>query len=203
MSLEVWLFSFVTVVSINALNAYCSKCLWNENAWYLVSLSLHHKVDGWCCTVTITTCVMLDDSEHPTMPPNSCSWVQLGSRQPKERILLPIKFKFLVPWDTRPLCASQGVTIGWLIRQRVSSNALMQVPMPHIGLLFGLLFLFSLQKFYIQCFAFAAGDFDFTVGFQHYHRQSFSFQVSAFYLVVFIVVQYSTVIFRFLWVWAF
>ena len=93
--------------------------------------------------------------------------------------------------------------IGRLIRQRVRSNALKQVPMPHIGLLFGLLFLFSLQRLYVQCFAIAVGDFDLTVGFQHYHWQSFTFQVSTFYLVVFIIVQYSNTIFRFLWVWAF
>ena len=125
--------------------------------------------------VTVTTCVMLDDSEHPTMPPNSCSWVRLGSKRPKERILLPTKFKFLAPWDTHPLCASQGVTIGRLVRWHVHSNALMQMPMPHIGLLFGLLFLFSLQRFYVQCFAIAIDDFDLTIGFQHCHRQSFSF----------------------------
>ena len=142
-------FSFVKVVSINALNAYCIKCLSNRNAWYLVSLSLYHKVDGWCCAVSVTTCVMLDDSEHPTMPPNSCSWVRLGSRKPKKRILLPTRFKFLAPWDTRPMCASQGVTIGRLVRRRVPLNALMQVTMPHIGLLYGLLFLFSLQRFYV------------------------------------------------------
>ena len=190
-------------MSINALNAYCSKCLSNGNAWYLVSLFLYHKVDEWCCAVTVTTCVMLDDSKHPTMPLNSCNWIRLSSRRLKERILLPTKFKFLAPWDTRPLCVSQGVTIGRLIRWHVPSNALIQVPMPHIGLLFGLLFLFSYQRFYVQCFAIAADDFDLIIGFQHCHQQSFSFQVSVFYLVVFIVVQYSTLIFRFLWVWAF
>ena len=59
------------------------------------------------------TRVMLDGGKHPTMPPNSCSLVQLGSRLPSGRILLSLQFEFLVP---RGHASTVRVARGHIIR---------------------------------------------------------------------------------------